>query len=190
MHTINSMVLNSYSSVCLSCREAEDCELNYQKHKKVYRMAAWLLFGLYLISMVYFLFFAESMGRTSMGLEYHYNLKPLKEIHRYIAYYDVIGPYTVFLNLAGNILAFVPFGLFFPLLSRRNRSFFKVALISFEVSLLVELIQLVTRVGSCDVDDIILNTLGGMLGHLCFKVLFYWHRMDLKGALDEEKGTG
>lgn len=150
-------------------------------------MAAWLLFGIYLVLMVYFLFFAESMGRTSMGQEYHYNLTPFKEIHRYLAYYEIIGPYAVFLNLAGNILAFVPFGLFYPLLSRRNRSLWKVTLISFEVSLLVEIIQLVTRVGSCDVDDIILNTLGGMIGHLCFRILWLWQGMGSKGALDEKK---
>ncbi len=156
--------------------------MNYKKHKKLYRMAAWLLFGLYLVSMIYFLFFAESMGRTSMGQEYHYNLQPFKEIQRYLTYYDVIGPYTVFLNLAGNILAFVPFGLFFPLLSRRSRSLWKVTLISFEVSLLVELIQLVTRVGSCDVDDMILNTLGGMIGYVCFRILFFCHKMGLEGA--------
>ena len=153
-------------------------------------MTAWLLFGLYLILMIYFLFFAESMGRTSVGREYHYNLVPFKEIHRYLTYYDVIGPYTVFLNIAGNVLAFVPFGLFFPLLSRRSRGICKVTLISFEMSLLVELIQLVTRVGSCDVYDMILNTLGGMIGCLCFKILFFWHKMELKGALDEEKTTG
>lgn len=164
--------------------------MNYKKHKKGYRMAAWLLFGLYLILMVYFLFFAESMGRTSMGQEYHYNLQPFKEIHRYFTYYELIGPYTVFLNIAGNILAFVPFGLFFPFLSRKNRGFFKVVLISFEVSLLVEIIQLVTRVGSCDVDDMILNTLGGMLGHICFKIVWLWNRLDSKGALDEKKSTG
>lgn len=164
--------------------------MNYKKHKKMYRTAAWLLFGLYLILMVYFLFFAESMGRNQAGREYHYNLRPFKEIHRYIVYFRVIGPYTVFLNLAGNILAFVPFGLFFPLLSRRNRGFWRVALISFEVSLMVEIIQLVTRVGSCDVDDIILNTLGGMLGHLCFKILFLWNKMDVKEAANEETGTG
>lgn len=164
--------------------------MNYRKHKKGYRATAWLLFGIYLILMVYFLFFAESMGRTPTGQEYHYNLKPFKEIHRYLAYYEVIGPYAVFLNLAGNIFAFVPFGLFFPLLSRPNRSFWKVALISFEVSLLVEVIQLVTRVGSCDVDDILLNTLGGMLGHVCFKAMWMWHMMGSKGALDEEKSTG
>ncbi len=164
--------------------------MNYKNHKKGYRMAAWLLFGLYVIVMVYFLFFAESMGRSQAGREYHYNLVPFKEIQRYLMYYRIIGPFTVFLNLGGNILAFVPFGLFFPLLSRRNRGFFKVTLISFEVSLMVELIQLVTRVGSCDVDDMILNTLGGMLGHLCFRILFIWHKMELKGAANEEKSTG
>ena len=140
--------------------------------------------------MIYFLFFAESMGRTEMGQEYHYNLRPFKEIHRYLVYYRTIGPYTVFLNLAGNILAFVPFGLFFPFLSRKNRSFWKVTLISFEVSFLVEVIQLVTRVGSCDVDDVILNTLGGMLGHLCFKIIWLWHNMENKVVLDEEKSAG
>ncbi len=150
--------------------------MNYRKHKKGYRLAAWLLFGIYLLLMIYFLFFAESMGRSLSAEEYHYNLHPFREIRRFLTYYKIIGVYAVFLNLAGNILAFVPFGLFFPILSRKNRSFFKITLISFEVSLMVEIIQLVTRVGSCDVDDIILNTLGGMLGYLCFKVLWYWHR--------------
>jgi glycopeptide antibiotics resistance protein len=35
-------------------------------------------------------------------------------------------------------------------------------------SLLVELIQLISKVGSCDVDDILLNTLGGVIGYLLF----------------------
>ncbi len=165
--------------------------MNYNKHKKGYRAAAWLLFCIYLILMVYFLFFAESLGRTSNVRDYHYNLQPFKEIHRFIKYYKIIGIGAVFMNLAGNILAFVPFGLFFPLLSRRNRSFLKVTLISFEVSLLVEVIQLVTRVGSCDVDDIILNTLGGMIGYLCFKIMWHltWHKTGSEKR-DEEKDTG
>ncbi len=165
--------------------------MKYRKHAKGYRMAAWLLFGLYLMLMIYFLFFAESMGRTQAGTEYHYNLQPFKEIMRFIKYYEMIGFYAVFLNLAGNILAFVPFGLFFPFLSRRNRSLWKMTLISFEVSLAVELIQLVTRVGSCDVDDMILNTLGGMLGFFCFKIVWFWNQKDYErvqeALLNEEK---
>lgn len=165
--------------------------MKYRKHAKGYRMAAWLLFGLYLMLMIYFLFFAESMGRTQAGTEYHYNLQPFKEIMRFIKYYEIIGFYAVFLNLAGNILAFVPFGLFFPFLSRGNRSLWKMTLISFEVSLAVELIQLVTRVGSCDVDDMILNTLGGMLGFFCFKIVWFWNQKDYErvqeALLNEEK---
>lgn len=153
-------------------------------------MAAWLLFGLYIVLMVYFLFFAESMGRNLSTSEYHYNLHPFREIRRYLVYYRILGPYTVFLNLVGNVLAFVPFGLFFPLLSRKNRSFWKVTLISFEVSLGVEVIQLVTRVGSCDVDDMILNTLGGMIGYLCFKTMWNLHWNHIKGVADETEETG
>ncbi len=41
-----------------------------------------------------------------------------------------------------------------------------MTLISFEFSLLIECIQLVSKVGSFDVDDMILNTLGGSLGYL------------------------
>lgn len=147
---------------------------------------AWLLFGAYLILMVYFLFFAESMGRTSMGQEYHYNLQPFKEIQRYLTYRKVIGIYAL-INLAGNVVAFVPFGLFYPLLSRRNRGFWKVTLLSFEVSLLVEIIQLVMRVGSCDVDDILLNTIGGVIGWICFKAAWFLHWKGSAGSANEKK---
>lgn len=159
--------------------------MGYQEHKKGYRALAWFVFGVYVAFMVYFLFFAESMGRVAAATEYHYNLRPFKEIFRYLKYYQVIGIYTVCLNLLGNIAAFLPFGIFFPLLSRNNRSFWKVSFLSFELSLLVEVIQLVTRVGSCDVDDVILNTVGGMLGYACFKILWIWHWGRSKGAHDE-----
>lgn len=155
-----------------------------RKRNTGYRIAAWLLFCGYLIAMVYFLFFAESMGRTT-GSEYHYNVQPFHEISRFLRYYRIIGMRTVVMNLGGNIAAFVPFGLFLPLLSRRMRSVLRVTLISFEVSLMVELIQLVTRVGSCDVDDLILNTLGGFLGYLCFRIVWALYR---KGSREKECG--
>ncbi len=167
----------------------EGCELESLKHKKGYRAFAWLLFGVYVVLMIYFLFFAESMGRVTVTSEYHYNLQPFKEILRYLKYYRVVGVYAVCLNLLGNVVAFVPFGLFFPLLSRRNRSFWKVSFLSFEISLLVEVIQLVTRVGCCDVDDVMLNTVGGMIGYACFKTLWTLHWGRRKGAVDESEGA-
>jgi glycopeptide antibiotics resistance protein len=46
----------------------------------------------------------------------------------------------------------------------------------FSFSLLVEIIQLFSKVGSFDVDDILLNTAGAVCGYVLFLVLYVWHR--------------
>lgn len=124
--------------------------------------------------MSYFLFFAEIMGRTNLTRSYHYNLVPFLEIRRFIIYRKKLGMMAVMINLLGNVVAFLPFGFFLPTLSQKNRSFFYVTLVSFDFSLLIECIQLLSKVGSFDVDDMILNTLGGSLGFLCFMVAKKW----------------
>lgn len=67
-------------------------------------------------------------------------------------------------NLVGNILLFFPFGVFFPLLFGKVNRFLKIIVISFLISLGLELIQLFAILGNFDVDDIILNVLGASLG--------------------------
>lgn len=132
------------------------------------RLGGTILFALYVIGLMYFLFFAEKYGRTISERDYQYNLVPLKEIKRFIKYRDELGTFAVITNLAGNVIGFIPFGLIFPIINRRTRNFFLITMLSFEFSLLVETVQLVLKVGSFDVDDIILNTLGGMIGYLIF----------------------
>lgn len=83
---------------------------------------------------------------------------------------------AVMLNLVGNIVALVPYGLFLPIMSPRNRSLWHVALLTFDFSFVVEIIQLVSKVGSFDVDDLMLNTLGGILGYLLFMMLDWFRR--------------
>ena len=78
------------------------------------------------------------------------------------------------MNLLGNVVCFVPFGFVLPVISRNQRKFWKILLLSFLTSLLVELIQLVSKVGSCDVDDMLLNTLGGIIGYVLFR---FFHRI-------------
>lgn len=141
-----------------------------RKTRKFLRMVAWLLFGAYLILLCYFLFFSEMMGRTYLERDYHYNLVLFKEIRRFITYHRALGWKAVCFNLLGNIVAFVPYGMFVPMLSRRQRNGFRVALLSFDFSLVVELLQLVSKVGSFDVDDLFLNTIGGCIGYLCFLI--------------------
>ena len=142
----------------------------------------WILFGGYLLLLSYFLFFAEIMGRTNLTRTYHYNLVPFLEIKRFIIYRKKLGMTAVVVNLLGNVAAFLPFGFFLPFLSQKNRSFAYVTLISFEFSLLIECIQLVSKVGSFDVDDMILNTLGATLGYVLFFICNHIRR-----KVEEEK---
>ena len=65
-----------------------------------------------------------------------------------------------------NILLFVPFGYLLPLLWKRADRWRKVLLCGFALSLGIELIQLVTHLGMFDLDDLMNNTLGALLGWL------------------------
>lgn len=67
------------------------------------------------------------------------------------------------INLIGNIVIFIPFGLFLGLLDKK-RTWLSAAGCSFALSLCLELTQVVLTVGSFDVDDLLLNTAGGTIG--------------------------
>ncbi|MCD8150382.1 MAG: VanZ family protein [Clostridiales bacterium] len=139
------------------------------KHKKSCRVLCWVLFAVYVVVLVYFLFFSERMGRMDLDRTYHYNLIPFREIRRFLIYREQIGLTAAFLNLAGNILIFTPFGFLVPAMVRRLRGIFRVVLLGFELSLAVECVQLVTMTGSFDVDDLFLNTIGSVIGVLLYK---------------------
>ena len=83
-----------------------------------------------------------------------------------------------FENLIGNIVLFIPLGILLPLLFKGTRALWKILIISFLVSLAFEVIQLITVLGSFDVDDILLNTTGGVIGYLFFKL--FKPKTDLK----------
>ena len=137
---------------------------------------AWTLFIVYMVFLMYFLFFAEIMGRTYIDRDYHYNLTPFREIRRFIVYRRTLGWFAVLSNLLGNVLAFVPFGLILPMLTPKCRNFFHIVLLGFDFSLFVETIQLISKVGSFDVDDLILNTLGAALGYLAYRLIRRYFR--------------
>ena len=138
------------------------------KRTKWHKILVAFSFAGYLILLCYFLFFAEVFGRTNMAASYHYNLIPFQEIKRFIQYRKILGKTAVLLNLLGNVAAFLPFGAMVPFFSGKCKNVWFTTFVSFELSLLVETLQLISKVGSFDVDDLMLNTLGGMLGYLCY----------------------
>ena len=78
--------------------------------------------------------------------------------------------YHCVINLGGNLLLFIPIGYFLPRLWPFLRNFFSFLLTCTLAITLVELLQLVTLLGSLDIDDLILNLLGMILGYLIFMI--------------------
>lgn len=74
-------------------------------------------------------------------------------------------------NFVGNIGAFIPFGMFLVLLSKnKGMSFIGILARSMGLSLCLECLQVVFSLGIFDVDDLILNTSGGLLGYCAIKL--------------------
>ena len=134
-------------------------------------------FMLYVLVLVYLLFFSEGYGRVAdVEREFRYNFVPFVEIRRFWIYRKQLGMFALFTNIFGNVLGFMPYGFVLPVITRRMRNGFFIILSGFSISLAVEVIQLITRVGCFDVDDMILNTLGVALGYGIYIVCDRIHR--------------
>ncbi len=144
--------------------------------KKRLKRAGGLLFYIYIIILSYFLFLSEHYGRGYVVESYRYNLEFFKEIKRFILYRELLGYETFIVNILGNILAFAPFGFLLPFIHKRYRGFFKIIFLSLLFSLTVESLQLYLKVGIFDVDDLFLNTLGGLLGYIAFVICYTFYR--------------
>ncbi|MCR4721267.1 MAG: VanZ family protein [Lachnospiraceae bacterium] len=73
----------------------------------------------------------------------------------------------VLANLVGNIVLFIPFGYFlFGIKEKKRHSFLKVILISSLIIIIIEVSQMLSLRGYCDIDDLILNELGVAVGYL------------------------
>ena len=77
-------------------------------------------------------------------------------------------------QILGNFVMLLPLGIYLPLIYKKLRkayNFFVVLLICFLVSVGIELLQLATSYRSADVDDVLLNTLGGGAGFLIYQLI-------------------
>ena len=137
--------------------------------KHIIRTLGTILFILYVLALIYFLFFSEEYGRAAMEeRQYRYNLIPFVEIRRFWVYRKQLGLMAVVTNLFGNVIGFLPFGFILPVILDKMRSGWLIVLAGFGLSVTVEVIQLITKVGCFDVDDMILNTAGAALGYSAF----------------------
>ncbi|MBD8035624.1 VanZ family protein [Solibacillus sp. A46] len=98
------------------------------------------------------------------------NFTPLQTI---LLYYDQLnGPLAniAFYNLAGNIVLFIPFGFFIPLLWKKLRGWRKMHIVAFSIPIFIEGTQyFIGR--SIDVDDVLLNAIAIVIGFVLFKIM-------------------
>ena len=140
------------------------------------RLVSRLFFGaalaFYTIALAYLLFLSgwrsNGMNRALPFDEYFRaatNFVPFGTVAQYMRALaeERVSFRIVFDNLAGNLALFAPMGLLLPCLFRRQRKFGWFLLTMLAALLLVEGGQLFLRVGSCDVDDLLLNLAGALL---------------------------
>lgn len=72
-------------------------------------------------------------------------------------------------NLVGNVIMFVPLGWFLPAIWKKMQTFFKTFLLCAALICIVEGVQYITNLGSCDIDDLILNLAGATLGYILWR---------------------
>ena len=110
----------------------------------------------------------EEFRLSNLFDEYQLNIIPLNTIKEYY-FMAMGGNINAIINLFGNIAIFIPIG-FFISGKIRNKANIKTVAICFFISFFIEISQaLFSRYG--DIDDIIINTVGGYLGCLLFNYL-------------------
>lgn len=156
--------------------------LSKKKHEgSLYPLAPWLLF-IYLIVLIYITLFAwnygASLGPVGPGGR-NYNVDPFFSIYRIAKYSPTwVDPFRI---LVGNILLFVPFGFLLPFATERFKTNFKpvrifpVVVTAMCLSTAIEINQFVFTYRVANIDDVILNTFGAILGVIAYRFI-RWRR--------------
>lgn len=162
--------------------------------KKLYikNILIYLLFVIYLVllfNLVFFRYRASGNLSTAFNItnykyyfRYSINIVPFKTITEYILNPHNLSLRIRYTNILGNILAFIPFGFFSTVIFKKLRGTKQIITVSCIFSLCIEVIQLLFLVGSFDIDDIILNTIGGFLGYIIYILLKQTYRLIKKKA--------
>lgn len=130
-----------------------------------------LLFLLYVVLMVWLLF-VQRIDAGGTAVEENWNFHPFKTLRLYYGLMSSENSYYIvhaFVNLVGNVLMFVPLGFFLPSIWNVFRRFWVLAPVALFLVVTVEAMQYFTGLGSCDVDDLILNLPGVICGYLLYR---------------------
>lgn len=98
------------------------------------------------------------------------NLAPFATMFAYFSG-ENFNIWIALMNVVGNIVLFIPLSLYLQIFKKNKNILSCVALVCI-ISLSVEAIQYILGIGRTDIDDIILNTFGGLLGVVIYKAIY------------------
>ena len=131
----------------------------------------WFVFGLYAAVLIWLLFgqrLGSPLTEETLGGASRLNLEPFAIIRHFLRVAALADkPWLVRLavvNLAGNVAVFVPMGVFLPWLWPPMRKLWLFLPVVLALIVLIETVQYSTYLGVCDVDDLILNAAGCLIG--------------------------
>lgn len=125
------------------------------KKLKVSKIVLWSIFLIYMIIV---------LGAT---IRYRPSLYESVNLHLFSSYKEAYNNFSLneWRNVILNILMFVPIGFMMPLLSKKCEKWYITYLGGFFITLFIETLQLISKRGIFEVDDIINNTLGYAIGY-------------------------
>ena len=155
------LILNySYPMIVMCIIIASTLRISYLIINKEKLVLYKELFTLFFIIYILCLFHAVTYQDVSWSTA---NFIPFKEIFRYD-----IGSRLFYRNILGNLLLFLPYGIFATHYIKANKSYL-IFTLSLVTSLSIEIIQL--KIGRVfDVDDVILNVCGALIGYWLYKL--------------------
>lgn len=113
-----------------------------------------------LLSLSFSFVFVMTLFRRSIGTEFDFRAKPFESY--YIAFVE--GGIEVMLQIIVNIEMFIPVGFLLPCCFRIYEKYRYVLITAIIVSVSIELLQLIFKMGLFETDDIINNVFGTMIG--------------------------
>ncbi|WP_322904784.1 VanZ family protein [Paenibacillus campi] len=132
------------------------------------RKTILILFIVYTILILYFMFVGfERMGDVAQSSEYTFMWIP-DSFYKLPDVAELLSPSIMKLVSFGNTFAFIPFGLFIPLLYRI--SFFRFIGLFMLCIITLETVQAFTKLGSFDINDVIQNSWGAAIGYGAYKL--------------------
>ena len=166
-------------------------EKQKNKNNRITRAVLWGLFVVYCGILVWMLYLSRDYrGGYTFGeyISRFSNFIPFKTVFHYakIASTGSLEFIGLFLwNIMGNLVMLLPLGAVLPCLFRRIDRFWKVVITVTITVILIELAQLILRVGVVDIDDLILNLSGAMIGYAILKIPPIARGLRAIGALPE-----